>query len=165
MQVKTLDTILAFLVEIELSASEGVVPPDSFLPGIRVAHGTLVFDRDSLRWPGDLLHEAGHVAVTPASLRSALDDALVATTAIPHAGEAEATAWAYAAIVHLQLAPSVLFHESGYHGHSAGLITTFGHGVYPGAFGLSQAGMTLISTPATSAGAAPYPHMTRWLRE
>jgi hypothetical protein len=163
--VNSLDTILGFLRQIELTASEGAVPLDSFLPGIRVARGTLVFDRGSLRWPGDLLHEAGHIAMTPASLRCTLDDALVVTSAAPHAGEAEATAWAYAALIHLQLSPSVLFHEGGYHGHSAGLITSFSCGIYPGAFGLSQAGMTLLGTAAESAGVPTYPHMIRWLRE
>lgn len=161
----TLDAILTFLHEIELSASEGFVPPDSFLPGLRVSRGTLVFDRAALRWPGDLLHEAGHIAVTPSSLRTALDDSLDSSGSVPHAGEVEATAWAYAAIVHLQLPPSVLFHEGGYRGHSAGLIMSYSHGVYPGAFGLAQAGMTVVGTEAQLAGVAPYPRMTRWLRE
>src|SRR5688500_18174645 len=67
--MNSLDTILTFMTQIELSVSEGEVSRDSFLPGVRVARGTLVFDRALLRWPGDLLHEAGHVAVTPARLR------------------------------------------------------------------------------------------------
>lgn len=161
----SLEVILAFLEQIGLTASEGMVPPDSFLPGIRVAQGTLVFDRAAVRWPGDLLHEAGHIAVTPAALRCTLDDALATTSAIPHAGEAEATAWAYAAIVHLQLPPALLFHEGGYRGHSTSLIATFSCGVYPGSFGLSQAGMTLSSAAAKNGGVPAYPHMTRWLRE
>jgi hypothetical protein len=160
-----LESIIEFLTQIGISVVEGVVPPDSFLPGIRLAHGTLIFDRRSLRWPGDLLHEAGHIAVTPAGLRNELDDALEGAAPVPHAGEVEATAWAYAALVYLQLPPAVLFHEGGYHGHSAGLITTFSCGVYPGAFGLSQAGMTLVGTAAKTAGVPPYPHMIRWLRE
>jgi hypothetical protein len=125
----------------------------------------LVFDRATLRWPGDLLHEAGHIAITPSSLRSALDDALDASSSAPHSGEAEATAWAYAAVAHLQLHPSVLFHEGGYRGHSAGLIASYSHGVYPGAFGLAQAGMTLTGADASLAGVRPYPAMIRWLRE
>jgi hypothetical protein len=160
-----LDAILTFLHEIELPVSEGSVPPHSFLPGLCVSRGTMVFDRSALRWPGDLLHEAGHVAVTPSSLRTGLDDALDFAGAVPHAGEVEATAWAYAAIVHLRLPPSILFHEGGYRGHSAGLIMSYSHGVYPGAFGLAQAGMTLVGREAQLAGVAPYPRMTRWLRE
>jgi hypothetical protein len=163
--MQTLNAILSFLDDIQLSASEGFVPPDSFLPGLRISRGALIFDRAALRWPGDLLHEAGHIAVTPSSLRSALDAALESPGCVPHAGEAEATAWAYAAIVHLHLHPSVLFHEGGYRGHSAGLIMSYSHGVYPGAFGLAQAGMTLVGRDAQLAGVPPYPRMTRWRRE
>ncbi len=163
--MEILDAILAFLDDIRLPTSEGVVPPDSVLPGIRVVHGTLVYDRATLRWPGDLLHEAGHIAVTPSALRSVLDDALESSGEAPHAGEVEATAWAYAATVHLQLRPDVLFHDGGYRGHAAGLIMSFSCGVYPGAFGLAQAGMTLIGVDAQLAGVLPYPRMTRWLRE
>ncbi len=79
--------------------------------------------------------------------------------------QAEATAWAYAAIVHLGLAPSVLFHEGGYHGKSARLITTFAYGGYPGSFSLAQAGMTLLGAEAILASTPPYPHMTQWLRD
>jgi hypothetical protein len=160
-----LEAILAFLAEIGLPVSEGNVPADSFLPGIRVSRGCLVLDRAALRWPGDLLHEAGHLAVTPSTLRSTLDDALEGHGSVPHAGEMEATAWAYAAVAHLRLDPSVLFHDGGYRGQSAGLIRTYGYGVYPGSFGLAQAGMTLVGADAATAGRPPYPAMTRWLRE
>ncbi|HYH66343.1 MAG TPA: hypothetical protein VD866_16745 [Urbifossiella sp.] len=163
--METLDAILAFLDDIGIPAREGPVPADSVLPGIRLVSGTLVYDRAALRWPGDLLHEAGHIAVTPAALRPVLSDALEVPVEAPHAGEVEATAWAYAATVQLRLPPAVLFHDGGYRGHSAGLIMSFGCGVYPGAFGLAQAGMTLLSADARLAGVPPYPHMTRWLRE
>jgi hypothetical protein len=163
--METLDRILAFLADIHLSTTEGIVPTDSFLPGVRITRGTLIYDRSALRWPGDLLHEAGHIAVTPASFREALDDSLDSSPAVAHAGEVEATAWAYAAIVHLELDPSVLFHEGGYRGHSAGLIMSYSYGVYPGAFGLAQAGMTYVGADAQCAGVPAYPRMARWLRE
>jgi len=153
---RPLESILAFLEEIGLSVREGFVAPGSFLPGIRVSGGVVVFDRAAMRWPGDLLHEAGHIATTPSALRAALDDALEASASVPHAGEVEATAWAYAAVVHLKLDASVLFHEGGYQGHSEGLVRSFGLGVYPGAHGLVQAGMTAAGT---------YPRMNRWMRE
>jgi hypothetical protein len=160
-----IEPIIAFLEEIQLPVSEGVVPPDSFLPGLRISQGGVIFDRASLRWPGDLLHEAGHIAVMPSALRPSLSDALDSESEVPHGGEVEALAWAYAALVHLELHPSVLFHDGGYRGNSTGLITTFGLGVYPGAFGLAQAGMTLVGAEARAAGIPPYPRMIRWLRE
>jgi hypothetical protein len=163
--MQSLDRILAFLDEIRLPVAEGPVPQNSFLPGVRIAGGIVVYDRAALRWPGDLLHEAGHIAVTPSRLRAALNDGLGPMPSIEHAGEAEATAWAFAAVAHLCLHPSVLFHEGGYGGHSEGLIRAFEHGVYPGAHGLAQAGMTAIGEQARRAGVAPYPQMLHWLRD
>jgi hypothetical protein len=74
----------------------------------------------------------------------------------------EATAWAYAALRHLGLPASTLFHEGGYHGKSAALIFSFGVGVYPGSHGLAQAGMTTVGADAPADLA--YPHISRWLR-
>lgn len=158
------DRIVSFLRAIGIDVRESRFAEPSFLPGVRIVDGGLRVDRDALRWPGDLLHEAGHIAVVPAPARALLNDALEAQQEIEHGGEVEATAWAYAAIVHLGLDPAVLFHEGGYRGQSAALIRTFSFGVYPGSFGLARAGMTVIGQEATRAGIPPYPHMTQWLR-
>lgn len=161
----TIDTIVAFLRGIGLSVHEGDVPDQAFLPGLRIAAGGIVFDRSKLQWPGDLLHEAGHLAMTPLAHRAALCDDLADQEIHEHAGEAEATAWAYAACVSLGLPPAVLFHPGGYHGQSDALILTYGAGVYPGARGLAEAGMALVGESARSQGLPPYPHMQRWLRD
>lgn len=161
----TLDLVLDFLSKVEVPVREGPVPADSVLPGILVSRGWLIIDRAAIRWPGDLLHEAGHIAVTPAAHRDELDGALESSSQAPFSGEVEATAWAYAAIVHLGLDPAVLFHEGGYHGQSAGLIQTYGLGVYPGSHGLAMAGMTVVGAEARRTGEPPYPHMRRWLRD
>lgn len=159
--------IVDFLRGIGIDVDEATVPDDAFLPGIRIVAGRLLVDHTRLRWPGDLLHEAGHIATMPAHLRATLHDALDDASAhddVAFAGEAEATAWAWAARVHLGLPPDVLFHAGGYRGTSARLIATYSLGVYPGAHGLAQAGMTCVGAAATAAGVPPYPHMQRWLR-
>lgn len=158
-------TIVDFLKSIGISVQEGKVAADSFLPGLCIANGSLVYDNAALRWPGDLLHEAGHIATAPASIRSLLSDSLDDSPPAPHAGEVEATAWAYAALVHLGLEPSILFHPDGYHGKSARLISTYALGVHPGSFGLAQAGMTLLGVEASLAATPAYPHMIQWLRD
>ncbi len=160
-----LDAILDFLAQVGITLREGPLPATTFLPGMAIVNGTLVLDRDRVRWPGDVLHEAGHVAVTPPALRDSLDGALNAEQAVAHGGEVEAIAWSWAALQHLGLAPELLFHPEGYKGQSAGLLLSYSLGVCPGAFGLTQAGMTLLGAPAHAAGVPPYPHMTRWLRE
>lgn len=160
-----LERILAFLGEVGIPVREATIEGDSFLPGVRVADGGLRFDRARLRWPGDLLHEAGHLAVLPPARRTAMSDDLPGHEAVPHAGEMEATAWAWAAIVAIGLDPSVLFHEGGYRGLSPSLVVTFSMGVYPGAQGLAQAGMAALGADAAARGVAPYPAMLRWLRD
>jgi hypothetical protein len=116
-------------------------------------------------WPGDLLHEAGHIATTPPALRSSLSNGIELPDSVPYATEAEVTAWAYAAIVHLGLDPAVLFHPGGYGGSSDHLIATLSAGVYPGAHGLAQSGMTAVGADAHGRGVPAYPKMMRWLRE
>lgn len=158
-----LETIVDFLNGIGIDTREGHVPAASFLPGVRIERGGLVYDR-AMPWPGDLLHEAGHIATAPASLRPGLSDDVGLPASVPYATEAEATAWAYAAVRHLGLEPAVLFHSGGYHGASDQLLATYGAGVYLGAAGLAQAGMTTVGAAARESGAACYPEMSRWLR-
>lgn len=159
-----LDPIVAFLREIGIPIREDTIPEETFLPGLCISHGTLLFDRALLKWPGDLLHEAGHVAVTPAAQRHQLDDRLSGEIEAPHAGEIEATAWSFAAAAHLGLPLSELFHSGGYRGCGDRLIFTFSSGCYPGAAGLAAAGMTVTGAAALAAGVPPFPHMQRWLR-
>jgi hypothetical protein len=158
------DRIVAFLKKIGIDVSEGEVAETSFLPGVRIERGGLIVDRQRLAWPGDLLHEAGHIATTPASERHVLSDALDEHADTADVGEPEATAWAYAACRAIGLAPSVLFHDEGYHGQSAALIATFGVGVYPGSAGLARCGMTRVGSAAGIDTAGHYPQMLRWLR-
>ena len=138
---------------------------ETFLPGILIAQGKILFDESRLKFPGDLLHEAGHLAIAPASLRSLLSGEVVIPGANMTAVEAYATAWAYAAITHLELEPKVLFHEGGYQGKSEQLIFSYGMGCYPGANGLEAARMTATGTAARESGVAPYPNMLKWLRD
>lgn len=158
------ERITAFLTAIGIDVRVEPLAGPSFLPGIRVDSGRLIVDPDRLAWPGDLLHEAGHLAVTPAALRPSVGGDLGEAPASPHAGEAEATAWAYAAVVATGLPPEVLFHAGGYHGRSQGLIQTFALGVYPGLAGLCAAGMAASAEEVRSKGWPPYPGMMRWLR-
>jgi hypothetical protein len=137
----TLERILAFLDEVGVAVREEPIDAPTFLPGIRVTGGVLVFDRARLDWPGDLLHEAAHVALTSAARRNALDDALDAEP--PDAiGEVEAIAWSFAAATRLGLPLEQLFHPDGYRGQSQALALSYSLGVYPGVAGLAALGLT-----------------------
>jgi hypothetical protein len=159
-------TIAAFLTDIGIGvAARRLDGQDCFLPGILVEHGALIVDEATLTYPGDLLHEAGHLAAVPAASRAQLSGDVALSGWNMQSLEAAATAWAYAAVIHLGLDARVLFHEGGYHGRSAGLLQTYRLGVYPGANGLEEFGMTATGERARAMGVAPYPHMLRWTRD
>ncbi len=63
------DTLVAFLRSIGLVVRTCRVLEQTFVPGIWIDHGALVVDEARLRFPGDLLHEAGHLAVAPPERR------------------------------------------------------------------------------------------------
>src|ERR1700754_3402513 len=100
--------ILAFLDRIGIPAEAEAVPEGSFLPAITIRNGTLLFDPARLEWPGDLLHEAGHIAVTDPALRPTLCE-----VRSDPAEEMAAICWSYAAALEIGLDPSVVFHEHG----------------------------------------------------
>jgi hypothetical protein len=162
--VAAADRILEFLRSIGLPIIETDLREVTLLPGVAIVSGTLAVDRSRLTWPGDLLHEAGHMAVTPAAQRPSLDGTLTGADEIAHAGEVEATAWAYAATISIGLDPHVLFHAGGYYGKSERLAFTYAAGCYPGVAGLVACGMTMAGVEASAHGVKPYPHMIRWLR-
>jgi hypothetical protein len=156
-----IDRITDFLRGIGLEVRAAAIEHDCFLPGITIEHGTLVFDPDRMEHPGDLLHEAGHLAVMSPGRRAKAH----VSAGKKAAEEMMAIAWSYAAAVHLGLDPAVVFHEGGYRGGSGSLIENFAQGRYIGVPMLQWLGMTLDGRRANEAGSAPYPAMTRWLYE
>jgi hypothetical protein len=154
-------TIAAFLRDIGLAVRPGRVPEQSFLPGIWIDHGALVVDEARLSYPGDLLHEAGHLAVASPERRATI----VGDAGTDAAEEMMAIAWSYAAMVELQLDPAVVFHPAGYQGGSASLIVNFQQGRYIGVPVLQWLGMTYDAIQAPSHAVTPYPHMVQWLRK
>ena len=156
--------ITDFVTEISLEVIFTPLAGDTFLPGILVESGRLLVDETKLRYPGDLLHEAGHLAVAPNSLRSGLSGEVILPEVNMDPVEAQAMAWSYAAIIYLGLDPEVVFHEGGYKGNSEGLLLNFRLGVYLGVNGLQEAGMTATANIAHEMGVLPYPHMLKWLR-
>lgn len=165
MAASDLDAIAGFLASIGIPLEARGLDASTFLPGVTVEGGAIVYDPARLTWPGDLLHEAGHIALTSPGARHTLSGRIAPELQELHADEPEVTAWAFAAIMAIGLHPSVLFHPGGYHGKSEGLIFTYMNGVCPGVGGLVAAGMVLTPAQAAAAGLRPYPSMLRWLRE
>lgn len=157
--------IADFLTAIGIEAVPARLDDGCFLPGIVVENGRLLVDESRLEYPGDLLHEAGHLALAPADVRPYLSGEVIIPGANMDTMEVQVTAWAYAATVYLGLEPQTLFHQGGYKGKSESLIFTFSLGVYPGANGLEDFGMTAAGENARRLGVAPYPNMLKWIRD
>lgn len=133
---------------------------DCFLPGLLIQSGRIMIDPDGLCFPGDLLHEAAHIAVVPASERKTLDGPLIGKRKEAPAEEMMAIAWSYAACIHLSINPAFVFHEQGYKGGGAAIVENFRQGQYIGVPVLQWLGMT--GAPET---AEAYPVMCKWLRD
>jgi hypothetical protein len=151
---------VAFLRSIGLTVRAGEISERTVLPGIFVEHGGLVIDEGKLRFPCDLLHEAGHLAVVPPARRAAMHHDVGSDPA----EEMMALAWSYAGALHLAIDPAVLFHEE-YRGGGPAILAALTAGSGPGVPMLQWAGMTFDTTRAREHGTQPYPHMQRWLCE
>ena len=153
--------ISPFLDGIGLELRLGEIEGRTFVPGIQIQHGVLVVDEEKLLYPGDLLHEAGHLAVVPAARR-----AQIHIDVGKDAGEEMAAiAWSYAAAVHLGIDPAIVFHEGGYKGGSSALLENFREGHYIGVPMLQWIGLTADDQRAAELGVPPYPHMLNWVRD
>jgi hypothetical protein len=159
------ERIAKFLNEIGIAVLPAKLSGETFLPGISVSDGKLLVDEEKLSYPGDLLHEAGHLAVTPARLRAELNDEISLPDFLPGVLETEAIIWSYAACVHLALDPRVVFHPAGYQGKSEALLSNFALGIFIGVNQLEDAGMTFSERRAEALGAESFPKMIKWLKD
>ncbi|WP_102796028.1 hypothetical protein [Bowmanella denitrificans] len=152
------DKIVAFLRRVGINVHYSSIETKTFLPGLLIERGQLLIDREKLKYPGDLLHEAGHIAVTEPEHRPRLTGDVHQCGHGP-AEEMSAIAWSWAASREIGIHPEVLFHPDGYKGASENYIEAFqlaqGFG-YP----------MLIYWGLTNPPGEPdgYPKMARWLR-
>jgi hypothetical protein len=153
--------IVDFLTSIGLDVKTEPIQAKTFVPGIVIHHGVLVVDPAQLTYPGDLLHEAGHLAVMEPERRRACHIDVGKRAA----EEMMAIAWSWAAGVHLGLDPSIVFHEGGYRGGAQAIIDNFVQGRFIAVPVLQWVGMTADARRAADLGVAPYPHMLKWLRD
>ena len=151
--------ILDFLERAGIKVELEPLEAETFLPGLTIREGALVVDLARLAWPGDLLHEAGHIAVTDPEERRSLNG-----VRDDPGEEMAAIAWSYAAAVAIGLDPAILFHEGGYRGGGRALVENFAEGRDVGVPMLEYFGMTAGRAQTAAPGTRPYPHMERWLR-
>jgi len=156
--------ISGFIVQTGIELIEKFLPDDTFLPGLSLGPGCMYVDFDKLRYPGDLLHEAGHLAVTTPEQRRAIGTDELEQPWPTDGEEIAAVLWSYAALRYLQLPPEVVFHPDGYKNQSSWLIDNFESGNYIGLPFLEWAGMALGPERARERNEQPFPHLLNWLR-
>jgi hypothetical protein len=152
------EKLAAFVRGVGIEVRAAALPDPTLLPGLDIRHGAVLVDEPRLTWPGDLLHEAGHVAVAHP------DERRQPTLSPTPSDEMTTIAWSFAAARHLDLALDILFHPDGYKGGASSLIENFTAGCYVGVPLLHSYGMAVEPRQAAALGVAPFPHMLRWLR-
>lgn len=175
-------SIVDFLRSIGLRVEYGKVPSRSFAVGVAIVRGGLVVSPRAS--PSCLLHEAGHLAITPTRYRGwmtgnldlgsiermiadytarraqfALDDSDLLYRAVVSCSDPEASAWAWAAGKHLGIHEEDVIRDSDYDGGGASVRLGLRIRRYPGINGLRFAGM------CERRGAGSYPTMLKWLQD
>jgi hypothetical protein len=159
-----LNKCVQFLNSIGIATLFRKIDSGSFLPGLLIEQGCIVIDSDVLLYPGDILHEAGHIAVVPADRRLLLDQQAIIESKERDTEEMMAIAWSYAACIHLEIDPHIVFHEEGYKGGGKSIVENFQAGRFFGTPMLQWCKMTVEPRNAQP-GEPAYPQMLKWLRD
>jgi hypothetical protein len=156
--------VILFLKEIGIDIVEKELGK-TFLPGLDLGPDCIYIDYNKLLYPGDILHEAGHLAVTVADERKLVGTAEISKDWPTQGDEIAALLWSYAALHHLQLPPDFVFHPNGYKGHSEWFISNFTSGNYMGLPLLEWMGLCLGNEKAEKEQKMPFPAMQKWIRD
>ena len=156
-----LSTILNFLEEINIEVKEQELDDTTLLPGLDIFKNTILMDRSRMKYPGDLLHEAGHLAVTAEEDRSKIGTPEMPPE-WPTDGDDMATIlWSLAAAEHLKLPLESIVHKHGYKNESDWIVQEYRNGNYIGLPLLEWMG---LCTTKASEATSVFPTMLKWLR-
>lgn len=156
-----LERIAASVQAIGIPVRFAGLEDDHMLPGVKIDRGALVVDVDKLLYPGDVLHEAGHIAVLPPSERARI----VGTLPENPGQEMAALAWSYGLAMAFDLPLEVVFHDA-FKANGPWLRETFSSGATIGAPLLQTWDMTsLPDAPPGFEHLPMFPGMAKWLRD
>lgn len=155
-----------FLREIGMKTSAAILSEDTFLPGVKIENGDIIYDPAKLDHPGDLLHEAGHIAMKPSAERYKLNGNIGDGDENALGEEIGAILWSYAAVKNIGLPANLVFHEKGYRGASDWYLANFEtEKNYIGLPYLTWLGLAASADQTEKLGYPAFPAMLRWLRE
>ena len=155
----TATLIIDWLRQIGLSVRLAPLGGETFLPGVSLEPSGLVVDPERLLYPGDLLHEAGHLAVMPPALRATTGS----NAGADMGDEIAAQTWSYAAAIHLGLPAEIALPLCRLQGIGPEMIEVYRDG-NAGLPLLQWMGLTLDSKRAKAESVSPFPQMIHWLR-
>lgn len=161
----TLEKITSFLSEIGIPLLKKELTEDTFLPGLALSNKGIEIDYNKLLYPGDILHEAGHLAVTTAEDREKIGTPNMPQEWPTQGDEIGAMLWSYAAAIHLEIPLDVVFHSNGYKGSSEWLIQSYKENNFIGLPLLEWFGLTYGPEKAIENNGQPFPHMIQWIRK
>ena len=163
-KITVLNKCIHFLNSIGIQTIFRKIGDGSFLPGLLIEDGNIIIDEEALLYPGDILHEAGHIAVVSASNRLLIDQQWIINSPNRESEEMMAIAWSYAACIHLNIDPLIVFHEDGYKGGGKSIVENFKAGHFFGTAMLQWCKMTIDPFQAKP-GKEAFPKMLKWMRE
>ncbi|MBO3462856.1 hypothetical protein G7B40_031505 [Aetokthonos hydrillicola Thurmond2011] len=170
------DFLISIGIEIEIQEST-----KGFFDHIHIEDGRLIVDKNASI--NDILHEAGHLAVLPGRFRKYASgnisgaikrmleeidfsnpDAPEARAAI-QCGDVEATAWAWAAGMHLELPPEIVIEDADYDHEGEEMRLTLNSNSFFGINGLAAAGFCVTNKAFSALTGKPvYPNLAMWLQ-
>lgn len=160
-----LPLMIGFIESIGFEVIRKQLSDKTFLPGLDLGPSCIYIDDEKLKYPGDILHEAGHLAVATSQQRNNIGSADLVLP-WPTDGEEIATLlWTYAAAIELKLPLDVVFHENGYKGQAQWLIEQFQSGQFLGLPLLQWMGLCLDEQNAKTQNLPAFPTMLKWVRD
>lgn len=160
-----LEKKIVFLKEIGINVIEKNLDDTTFLPGLALGPNCLYIDYEKLKYPGDILHEAGHLAVTTPQERIQIGTEKMAKDWPTQGEEIAAMLWSFAACNYLELPLDFVFHAGGYKDSSNWMIDNFNSGNYIGLPFLEWTQMALSTEKATEQNKPAFPKMLKWMRD
>jgi hypothetical protein len=124
------ETLINFLHSININVVEQELTEDTFLPGLSIQGNSVLIDHEKLKYPGDILHEAGHIATTEAEKRPLIGTSEIGDDWPSDGDELASILWSYAASNFLKLDLNIVFHPNGYKNDAEWLIEQFSNKNY-----------------------------------
>jgi len=156
-----LNRIAIHLREIGIPVRAATLGDDDQLPGVRIERGALLVDQHRLLYPGDVVHEAGHIAVLPPRERARVVGILPSDPG----QEMAALAWSYGFAVTFDLPLAVVFHDA-FKAGGPWLREIFSMGGEVGVPLLQHWNMSRMSNAPDGFDDLPiFPEMAKWLRD